>query len=209
MNNHTESEGEVMIKKRNIRLSVESRRNSRRRYESRTDDERRMALAEFLKEEQGIDCTADDLESTGYYTYCDTEDNGWFIGTDEEADKFALEELRTLIDDGAMGNIIDTLSEYTEFWNVEGIRDWLLENAYDDEEAEEIENLDDYDVVNRYASICEDFNDPFLDQDAALEYICFNMYSRADSISDNNREFVFTDKRGNKWVIAHNDAFSM
>ena len=108
-----------------------------------------------------------------------------------------------------MGNVIDTLSEYTEFWNVEGIRDWLLENAYDDEEAEEIENLDDYDVVNRYASICEDFNDTFLDQEAALEYICFNMYSRADSLSDNNREFMFTDKRGNEWVIAHNDAFCM
>lgn len=168
-----------------------------------------MALVEFLRKKQDIKCTADELESTGYYTYCDTEDNGWFIGTDEEADKFALEELRTLIEDGAMGNIIDTLSEYTEFWDVEGIRDWLLENAYDDEEAEEIENLDDYDVVNRYASICENFKDPFLDQDAALEYICFNMYSRADSISDNNREFLFIDKRGNEWVIAHNDAFCM
>ena len=185
------------------------RRNSRRRYESRTDDERRMALSEFLRKEQGIKCTADDLESTGYNTYCDTEDNGWFIGTDEEANEFASQEMRRLIEEGAMGNIIDTLSEYPEFWDVEGIRDCLLENAYDDEEAEEIGNLDDYDVVNRYASICDDFKDQFLDQDAALEYICFDMYSRADSISDDNREFLFTDKRGNEWVIAHNDAFCM
>ena len=50
-----------MIRKRNMRLSVESRRNRRRRYESRTDDERRMALAEFLRKEQDIKCTADDL----------------------------------------------------------------------------------------------------------------------------------------------------
>ena len=194
--------------------------NSRRRYESRTDDERRMALAEFLREEQGINCTADDLESTGYNTYCDTEDNGWFIGTDEEANEFAREEMRRLIEDGAMpgSDDVDTICENPSFWNVEGIRDALRDASYDDEEAEEIDGLDDYEVVTRYADgyVNADgmfagafSSDSYLDCDAVLDWLCFERYDRADSISDDNNEFVFTDKRGKEWVIAHNDAFCM
>ena len=209
-----------MIRKRNIRLSVESRRNRRRRYESRTDDERRMALSEFLRKEQDIKCTADDLESTGYYTYCDTEDNGWFIGTDDEADKFARDEMRRLIEDGAMpgSDDIDTICEDPSFWNVDGIRDALRDASYDDEESEEIDGLDDYEAVMRYADGYVNAGGEFagafssdsnLDSDAVLDWLCFERYDRADSISDNNREFVFTDKRGNEWVIAHNDAYCM